>query len=437
MNGNKTPQAFAEIIGSKASYRGPGAESSDSLIIAPGEDPRAFVLRRTIWEARRLGEPVELATAGDHGENRILVTPDGSVSPVEDGDTTEVFDAFVDAAPDEVAGGPDVPTLRPVSRRHVEPLRSSARLAAAMGGAARPSFIATETAIPDGGLPAALARLGIPVRPTSARAEYQDNVRATSRHWGGCRVVAVVNGKGGVGKTMTSAMLSAVFARNGGGGVLAWDNNDTRGTLGWRTEAGQHDATVQDLLAAAPRLLEPSAGAGDIAWYVHHQTQDRYDVLRSNPQLLAASQRIGPAEFDLLTQVASRYYRLVVFDSGNDESAPRWLRMIDAAHQLVVPTLAAPESAESAALLLEALADRDEHSARLAHDAVVVITQAERGSTSEVRRIAEVFEPLVRAVHVIPFDAALKSGPLRFEAIRPTTRRAWVAAAAAIAQGLQ
>jgi MinD-like ATPase involved in chromosome partitioning or flagellar assembly len=212
-----------------------------------------------------------------------------------------------------------------------------------------------------------------------------------------------VNGKGGVGKTMTSAMLAAVFARNGGGGVLAWDNNDTRGTLGWRTEASHHDATVQDALAAASRLLDLG----------------------------------GQAEFDQLLQVAARYYRLVIFDSGNDESAPRWLRMIDSAQQLVVPTLAAPESAESAALLLEALADRDEHSAELAQNAVVVLTQAERGTNAEVQRIADAFAPLVRAVQVIPFDPALKSGPLRFDALRTATQRAWIAASAAIAAGLQ
>jgi MinD-like ATPase involved in chromosome partitioning or flagellar assembly len=432
----ETPQAFAELHGQNATYRGPGADKPDDLIAISSEDARGLVLRRTLWEARRLNSPVELLTTGDQGEHGILVTPDGDIAPTTNGDN---IDAFVhiddDNATEPAAASP--PRLSVVGsapgsrRRSAEPQRSPA----ALSGTGRRSFIISEPALAPVGLPAVLARLGIP--STSAQARFQEDVRATSRHWGGYRVVAVVNGKGGVGKTMTSAMLSAVFARNGGGGVLAWDNNDTRGTLGWRTEASHHDATIQDALAAAPDLLANSAGAGDIAWYVHHQTQDRYDVLRSNPQLLAASQSLGEAEFDQLLQVAARYYRLVVFDSGNDESAPRWLRMIDAAHQLVVPTLAAPESAESAALLLEALQERDEHSAQLAADAVVVITRAERGSASEVRRIAEVFEPLVRAVQVIPFDAALKSGPLRFGTIRPATRRAWVAAAAAIAQGLQ
>jgi MinD-like ATPase involved in chromosome partitioning or flagellar assembly len=218
--------------------------------------------------------------------------------------------------------------------------------------------------------------------------------------------------------------------------VLAWDNNDTRGTLGWRTETSPHDATVKDAVAAAPHLLAVAAPTADVAAYVHHQAEDRYDVLRSNPHLLAADQRIGHAEFDQLMQVAARYYRLVIFDSGNDESADRWLRMIDSTHQLVVPTLASPESAESAALLLEALTERDEHSAALAQDAVVIVTESERGSTTETRRMATAFESLVRAVALIPFDPALKSGPLRFDTLRPTTQRAWVAAGAAVAAGL-
>ena len=433
MIGNDTPQAFATIIGDTTTFRGPGHDQSEELILAPGDDPRALVLRRSVWEARRLARPVELVTIDGHGEHRMLVTPDGTVTPSKIDDIDHIPSNFPGATGEiESAKLPS-----PVSDHGSEPLRSPAPLAAAKNSTTRPTFITVEPVITPAGIPAALARLGVPVRPSRARSQHEDNVRATSRHWGGCRVIAVVNGKGGVGKTMTSAMLAAVFARNGGGGVLAWDNNDTRGTLGWRTESSHHDATMQDALASAAGLLDPSAGAGDIAGFVHHQTQDRYDVLRSNPQLLAANQRIGHAEFDQLMQVAARYYRLVIFDSGNDESAPRWLRMIDSAHQLVVPTLAAPESAESASLLLEALAERDEHSARLAGDAVVIVTQSERSPAAELRRIVDAFTGLVRTVQVIPFDPALKSGPLRFEALRPATRRAWIATGAAVTTGLQ
>lgn len=281
-----------------------------------------------------------------------------------------------------------------------------------------------------------LRRLGITAPPSPAqqrRAEWETTV---STQWAGCRTLAVANGKGGVGKTMTTAMLAAVYARSGGGNVLAWDNNDTRGTLGWRTEQGLYDTTLRDLLPAADQLLSPDAGVSDIARFVHHQATDRYDVLRSNPELLAADQRIATDQFDLLLKVAARYYRMVVFDSGNDESADRWIRMIDSTDQLVVPTLANPESAESAALLLDALRDRDERSAALSRGAVVVVTQSEPSRAAAVRAIADGFAGLVRAVEIVPFDPALKSGPLRYDALRPATQDAWLAVAAAAASDL-
>jgi MinD-like ATPase involved in chromosome partitioning or flagellar assembly len=125
----------------------------------------------------------------------------------------------------------------------------------------------------------------------------------------------------------------------------------------------------------------------------------------------------------------------VIFDSGNDESAQRWLRMIDNSHQLVIPTLATPESAESAALLLDALRGRDARSAILADRAVVIVTQSEPGGAAAYR-IADGFADHVRAVEVIPFDPALKAGPLRIDALRRRTRDGWLSAAAATAEGL-
>ena len=162
---------------------------------------------------------------------------------------------------------------------------------------------------------------------------------------------------------MTTAMLAAVFARYGGGNVLAWDNNDTRGTLGWRTEQGRYDTTIK---RPSPRSIGAArAGRCGLRHRPVRAPPDQSTgttCCARTPSCSRAHQRIAPAEFDLLMQVAARYYRVVIFDSGNDESAERWLRMVDSSYQLVIPTLAAPESAESAALLLEALRERDERS---------------------------------------------------------------------------
>ncbi|WP_036923510.1 MinD/ParA family ATP-binding protein [Propionicicella superfundia] len=263
------------------------------------------------------------------------------------------------------------------------------------------------------------------------------SIDAVSQHWPGPRTVAIVNGKGGAGKTPTTILLSAVFARYGGAGVLAWDNNQFRGTLGWRTEQGPHQGTLLELLPQVPRLLGTGAQSADLARFVHHQTQDRYDVLRSKPMALADEQRISPADVTAIHDVATKYYRLVFMDSGNDESDPAWRAMIDHTDQLVVATTTRDDHAEAGALLLEALADRDERSAHLSRQAVTIVTQADsKARPGDVAAIANGYKPLARAAVTIPYDPAMVDGLLRYAALSPATQDAWLSAAAAVAQGL-
>ncbi|WOF22704.1 ATPase [Microbacterium betulae] len=282
-----------------------------------------------------------------------------------------------------------------------------------------------------------LRRAGVELPPSEAELAVRADEHAVSQHWPGPRKIAVVNAKGGTGKTPATVFLSSVFARLGGVGVLAWDNNHTRGTLGWRTEQAEHDRTVLDLLPEADRLLHGDAHAADLSRYVHHQAADRFDVLRAQPVRLADEQRIETADVDVIHEIATKFYRLIVMDSGDDESDPVWRRMIDHADQLVVTTTTRSDHAESGALLLEALAQRDARSARLAERAVVVVSQADpRASAAEVERVANGYSPLARAVVRIPFDRGIVDGPLRSDRVSPRTRRAWLAAAAAVARGL-
>jgi len=280
-------------------------------------------------------------------------------------------------------------------------------------------------------------RAGIRMSPSEEERAERADVLAVSQHWPGPRTIAIVNGKGGAGKTPSTVLLSGVFARYGGAGVLAWDNNQTRGTLGWRTEQGPHESTLLELLPQVDRLLSTSAQSADLAHYVHHQTRDRFDVLRSKPMALAQEQRIEPEDVDAIHAVASKYYRLIFIDSGNDESDPMWRRMIDHADQLVVATTTRDDHAEAGALLLEALADRDERSAHLADNAVVIVTQADPKATpADMQRVAAGYREITREAVTIPFDQAMVDGVLHYGALRPTTQRKWLAAAAAVARGL-
>jgi MinD-like ATPase involved in chromosome partitioning or flagellar assembly len=387
------------------------------------------ILGRVAALAGELGRPVRLTTDDDRGSWPLIVHPDGNVE----------------------SGGE--PLLKPVPEQRPEPQQASDAPPEHAGAAARSaraeappsrrharaSFLDEETRPKPAsqGWRGLIAKSGIRVPPSARELAERTDIYAVSQHWPGPRTIAVVNGKGGANKTPTTAMLSAVFARNGGSGVLAWDNNETRGTLGWRTEQGPHTATVQSLLPNAEVLLSPGARAADLSQFVHHQTGDKYDVLRSNPTMLATEQRIAAEDFDRLHAVVTKYFRLIFVDSGNDESAERWLRMIDHTDQLVIATTALGEHAEAGALLLEALAQRDEHSAKLAAGAVVIVSQSEKsGSLAAARGVADGFGSLARIAVSVPFDRAMHGGKLRYDDLAPATRRAWLRAAAAVAEGL-
>ena len=285
------------------------------------------------------------------------------------------------------------------------------------------------------GLRGALNQFGLHLGPTERERAERADAAAVSQHWAGPRTIAVVNGKGGATKTPTAILLSAVFARYGGAGVIAYDNNSTRGTLGWRTQQGPHDATVIDLLPHVNHLLSPQAQAAEISGFVHHQREDRYDVLRSRPEVLADAKPGDADSFDAIHSVLTKYYRLVVIDSGNDESSPQWRAMIARADAIVVPTTTRPDHAESARLLLAELAGADAHAARLAENALVVVSQGSKAEPAPAQLVST-FQGITRAAVGIPYDPAMAGRPLILDSLGLSTRRAWLRAGTALAMGL-
>lgn len=458
---------------------------------------RDEIIRRVTDTAAKIRRPVRMATTGPDGSWPIIVHPDGTIEAdasrrtADTGSTsaapphpaaastlpraqepTTTADQppgghpadgqLIDAQPSAAATpGPGVPAeLEPPDEPRpddepvqqapdstVGPWGQAAAAARAQAGKAAPtpeyvprrSFLTQEQTEEPAthGWRGVMTRIGLQMAPSAGERSQRTDVRAVSQHWPGPRTVAVVNGKGGASKTPSTILLSAVFARYGGAGVLAWDNNQTRGTLGWRTEQGPHEATLLDLLPETDRLLSTTAQSADLAHFVHHQTRDKFDVLRSKPMVLADQQRVEPADVDAIWRVAAKYYRLILMDSGNDEADPMWLRMIDHTDQLVVVTTTRDDHAEAGALLLEALAQRDERSGHLAEQAVAVVSQADpKASPAELRHIAHGYRSLAREVVPIPHDPAMVDGVVRYSSLSPTTQRAWLAAGAAVARGL-
>ena len=436
-----TVVAFGDLLRDTAPYL-PDADAATALVAnmtAQGAfEPWAY----TVITASRQGEIT--FTASDQkawyqalgvGETAAATQPSAPVPP-----------PAASGASDPSLASPTVPTsaASPASAASSDVSVSAASPASGVGAPKIPakprrSFL-TDQAVEEParqGWRGALTRLGLRVRPGSAERSERADILAVSQHWPGHRLITVANGKGGSGKTPATVMLAAVLARCGGAGVLAIDANQTRGTLGWRTQKGSHDATVIELLPEIPRLLGTTAQSADMAHFVHHQPEDRFDVLQSQPLALASAQRLTPSDLTALLDVAAKYYRVSVVDTGNDESAAEWRTLVDHAHRLVVPTTTRDDHAEAGALLLEALTQRDAKSAALADRAVVIVSQADPDAKpATIKRIINGYRELGVTVVAIPHDPAMVGGRLLYSALRPATQRAWLAAAAAVARGL-
>ena len=407
---------------------------------ATSAELRQLLMGRVFAEAAKHGRPVRVSTMDEDGLSTLLCSAAGEVevedeSPAEEAHPVDI--PLRDVL--DTSDTPAAPNRAPVPAT-VQPQDTSAP-AAAVPTSRRAlreagSFLATaatcEPAVK--GFRGMVNTLGFSLSASAQELSEREDIALVSKHFAGTRIVAVVNQKGGSNKTPTVASLAAVFGRNGAS-VIAWDNNPTTGTLGWRTEQSDHTRSALDVIASSEALLSPTAQAADINAYVHHQNTDKYDVLRSDADV-DGTHEVTAEEVDILHRVVSKYFRLILMDSGNNHRSAEWNRMIDHADQLVVPTTNEEDRVEAALLTLQGLDLKSERSAGLAANAVVVVSERQQGEAKLSHETAEKFRPYVREVVIVPFDPALKSGQSRYGALRSTTRRAWLRAAAAVARGL-
>jgi MinD-like ATPase involved in chromosome partitioning or flagellar assembly len=272
------------------------------------------------------------------------------------------------------------------------------------------------------------------LQPGKAEKARREALAMVRRSFGGLRQVTVVNPKGGAGKTVATLMLGLAFGRSRGGFVLAWDNNETQGTLGMRALAEGHGRTVRDLLRDLDRFTGESGRVGELAGYVRNQDDAMFDVLASD-EAATAGEMLTARAFRDIRSVVSRFYKLIIVDTGNNVRAENWQAALDATDQLVITLSARNDSAETAARLLDHL---DQIGRReLVRRAVTVVTLPPHRNESHPRQVEEHFGSRCRAVLRVPYDRHLSSGePVRFGAVSAQSRAAWLNVAATVATGL-
>lgn len=246
--------------------------------------------------------------------------------------------------------------------------------------------------------------------------------------------VVVANPKGGASKTPTALLSAATLGFYRGGYTLAWDNNETRGTLGMRAEAAGHGATVVDLLRDIDEFLSVAASVGRLAAYLRPQSA-RFDVLPSD-DTPGSMEVIDDEAFGKLWKVLSRYYRLLVIDTGNNVRAPNWRAATNLADCLVVPTTVQTDVADSGIWMLNHLIRSGQRD--LASNAVAIISCADAKTDSHLLDdIVARYRNMVREVVVIPHDPYIRSGGrIQYDLMADATRRAWVLGSRAIVDSL-
>jgi MinD-like ATPase involved in chromosome partitioning or flagellar assembly len=260
--------------------------------------------------------------------------------------------------------------------------------------------------------------------------------QAIQKDFAGPRTIAFVNPKGGAAKTTGVLGAGYTFGTVRGGGVVAWDNNETRGTLGIRGQRGSHRNTTRELLEDLGRFKDVyQSRIGDLGAFVRSQGDAHFDVLASDerPDVTGIIHATDFADVHALLQ---RFYRVILIDTGNNMRAENWLAAAEAADLLVVTSTIREDTGYSGLWMLDAL--QDAGYANLKHKAITVLSDpSDKVDARLASDLVQVYEQRTRGVHRVPYDPALVSGSVvPYGLLSEATKRSWLAACAAMAQAL-
>ncbi|MDP9884398.1 MinD-like ATPase involved in chromosome partitioning or flagellar assembly [Sinomonas atrocyanea] len=272
------------------------------------------------------------------------------------------------------------------------------------------------------------------------RREWRASVQ---RGLAGHKCVVFVNLKGGASKTTSCYLTAATLGRVRGGNVLAWDNNENKGTLGDRAMQASHDHTAADLLANIDRFAQPS-NAHELVNYVRAQGENKFHVLASQNQA-GDKEVIDGSAFVQLHTVLRQFYHLALVDTGNASTAGTWQAAVEIADEIVLVAMNKEDSSKTLAATVDTLVDMG-FADKLSRGILLVTQPAlpsknrkARATANEERlaRIRDHFGHYVRQIVVAPHDEALDDGAdIIFENLAPETQEAYLEATAAIVDGL-
>ncbi len=276
------------------------------------------------------------------------------------------------------------------------------------------------------------------IRPRRGPAEisFEQDRAGIQQDFDGPRTIAFINPKGGAAKTTGVLAAGYTFGTVRGGGVVAWDNNETRGTLGIRGQRGNHRNTTRELLRDLDRFGDVhQSRIGDLGAFVRSQGDAHFDVLASDerPDVTGT---IRAQDFVEVHKLLERFYRVILVDTGNNLRAENWLAAAEAADLLVVTSTVREDTGYSGLWMLDAL--QDAGYPNLKYKTVTVLSDpSDDVDTNLARDLMDVYGQRTRAVYRVPYDPVLVPGSVvPYSQLSRDTRMSWLKACAGMAAAL-
>ncbi|GIG62796.1 hypothetical protein Lfu02_71680 [Longispora fulva] len=262
--------------------------------------------------------------------------------------------------------------------------------------------------------------------------EYVARLR---RDMGPAKVVAFANPKGGVHKTTATVLCAATIGSARGRGVLAWDDNELRGTLGLRAGSARHARTIRHLIE---NLVEVENSSGEelrdrLDEFLRHAADGSYDVLAGDEDHRVARLLDPPMVWRVL-ELLRRTHDVICVDTGNNVESANWQTVIKAADQLVVTSVPREDAAFTADWMLDLLEEMG--MGDIVANAVTLLSCPTPTPSPMLADLVKHFQSRTRTVAVVPYDPALESGSsIDYASLKPETRMAWLQAATAVSDG--
>ena len=277
--------------------------------------------------------------------------------------------------------------------------------------------------------------LGHPVEQT-VDLERHPALPLLRKDFGQPKVIAFVNPKGGVHKTTATVLTAAALGSVRGRGVIAWDDNELRGTLGLRAGTARHARTIRHMVADIAEIEAAGSQLHERAdEYLRHSSDGSFDVLAGDedPKL---GRKLDPETVLRVLDILTRTHDIVCIDTGNNVESPNWRTIVSNVDQLVVTTVPREDAAFAADWMLDLLVD--DGFEELVANAVTLLSCPTPRPGPLLDDLTAHFSSRTRQVAVVPYDPALEPGAaIKYSQLRDSTRYAWLSAAAMIVAPFQ